>query len=329
VKSTPLTTASIVAVGGYVPPTTLDNAQLEKMLDTSEEWISSRTGIRERRILGPSLATSDMAAFAIKNLLDSYNVLPQDIDCLVLATSTPDYLLAPAASLVCKKADLQNAWGFDLNAACSGFLYALSVGAGLIESNRCKKVLVAGADKMSSIVNYEDRSSCILFGDGAGAVLLQANMEGAGVRQSIFRTDGEGTQHLSVPAGGSLFPASQDTLDNEKHFVHQNGRVVFRQAVKNMSETCREIMEKSSLSPDTIDWVIPHQANLRIIQAVSEETGIPIGKFKINIHRYGNTTAATIPLCLRDFKDDFKKGDNILLTAFGAGFTWGSTYLKW
>jgi 3-oxoacyl-[acyl-carrier-protein] synthase-3 len=324
------TKASIIAIGGYVPETVLSNTDLEKRIDTTDEWITSRTGIKERRILDdPTLATSDMASFAIKDLIKNYDINPLDIDCLILATSTPDHILTPAASLVCEKAGLKSAWGFDLNAACSGFLYALSVGASFIESGRYKNVVVVGADKMSSIVNYEDRNSCILFGDGAGAVLLQPTTDGRGIHQNIFRTDGTGAEFLSVRAGGSLLSTTEETIQNKQHFVHQEGRTVFKHAVRNMSGTSKELMEKASLTPDMVDWVIPHQANLRIIQAVSEEIGIGIEKFKVNIQRYGNTTAATIPLCLWDFKDDFKKGDNLVITAFGAGFSWGSMYIKW
>ena len=322
--------ASIKAIGGYVPESILSNSDLEKILDTTDEWITSRTGIKERRILDDkSLATSDMASFAIKDLLDNGNINPEDIECLILATSTPDYALTPTAALVCEKAGLKNAWGFDLNSACSGFLYALSVGASFIESKRYKNILIVGADKMSSIVNYEDRNSCILFGDGAGAVLLESDESGSGIRESIFKVDGKGFRSLSVPGGGSLLPASEDTLFSKQHYVQQDGKTVFKQAIKSMSATCKDIMDKASLTVESIDWVIPHQANLRIIQAVSDEIGIDLKKFKINIEKYGNTTAATIPLCLWDFKNDFKKGDNIIITAFGAGFSWGSTYLKW
>ncbi len=322
--------AVITAVGGYVPETILDNTALEKMVDTSAEWIVTRTGIKERRILSDEfLATSDMAAFAIKNLLESSGINAGEIECLVMATSTPDYLLAPTASIVCEKAGLANAWGFDMNAACSGFLYALSIGASLIESNRHKKVIVVGSDKMSSIVNYKDRNSCILFGDGAGAVLLEQSFEDVGIKDNVFKTDGSGVKFLSVPAGGSLFPVSMETLEQSKHFVHQEGKTVFKNAIANMSSVSREIMQRNSLSAKDVQWLIPHQANLRIIQAVSNELDFPMEKVKINIDRYANTTSATIPLCLWDFKDDFKYGDKILLTAFGAGFTWGSTYLKW
>jgi 3-oxoacyl-[acyl-carrier-protein] synthase-3 len=323
-------TAEITAVGGYVPDTILDNKTLENMVDTSDEWITTRTGIKERRILqDKSLATSDMAALAIKNLLQSSGLAAEEIECLILATSTPDHLLAPAASTVCQKAGLTNAWGFDFNSACSGFLYALSVGANMIESNRHKKILVVGADQMSAIVNYEDRNTCILFGDGAGAVLLEPSTTNAGLQDYIFKTDGSGTQYLSVPAGGSKFPASQETLDQKKHFVHQDGKTVFKTAIKEMGQVCLDIMERNELASADVQWLVPHQANLRIINGVSHQLDFPIEKVKINIQRYGNTTAATIPLCLWDFKDDFKPGDNILLTAFGAGFTWGGTYLKW
>lgn len=323
-------TAIIAAIGGYVPDMVLSNTQLEEMLDTTDEWITERTGIKERRILHNScLATSDMAAEAVNDLLAAYNVDRNVIDCLILATATPDFGLAPAAALVCSKAGLKNAWSFDLNGACSGFLYALTVGSSFIESGRYRNVLVIGADKMSSIVNYEDRSTSILFGDGAGAVLLNEGTPGSGIRQSLFGTDGTGTPHLLVPAGGSSWPADAGTVSLKKHFIHQDGKTVFRQAVKHMSQSAQQLMFNNGLTPDNVDWVIPHQANRRIIKAVSDETKIPMEKFKINIQKYGNTTSATIPLCLWEFKDDFRKGDHIIMTTFGAGFTWGSTYIKW
>ncbi len=324
------TTAVIAAVGGYVPDMVLDNARLEALLDTTDQWITERTGIKERRILQKhGKATSDMAADAVENLLNNYEIDRDKVDCLILATATPDFGLAPAAALVCSKAGLKNAWSFDLNGACSGFLYALTVGSSFIECGRYHNVLVVGADKMSSIVNYDDRNTCILFGDGAGAVLLTKDTGGSGILQSLFGADGSGTPHLLVPAGGSLSPADTETIESKQHYIHQDGKTVFRQAVKHMSESTRNLMLHNGLTPETVDWVVPHQANIRIIQAVSSETGIPIDKFKINIHKYGNTTSATIPLCLWEFKDDFKKGDNILITTFGAGFTWGSTYIKW
>ncbi|WP_114756455.1 beta-ketoacyl-ACP synthase III [Flavobacterium sp. AG291] len=321
--------AAITAVGGYVPQTILDNATLEKMVDTSDEWIITRTGIKERRILEPGKATSDMAAFAIQNLLENSGVDPEEIEVLILATSTPDTILSPTAPLACVKAGLKNAWGFDLNAACSGFLYALSVAASLVESGRHKKVLLVGADKMSAIVNYEDRNTCVLFGDGAGAVLLEPAQDGTGVLDTVYKSDGSGIQFLSVPAGGSAEGTGQQTLDEKRHYVQQDGRTVFKNAINGMTTASNELLQKLNLSTETIDWVVPHQANLRIIDSVGQNLGIPKQKIKVNIERYGNTTAATLPLCLWDFHNDFKPGDKILLTAFGAGFTWGSTCVVW
>ena len=322
--------AVITAIGGYVPHTVLDNATLEKMVDTNDEWITTRTGIKERRIASdPLMATSDMAVLAIKDLLANANVKPEEIDCVLLATSTPDYILAPTAALVCHKAGLVNAFGLDLNAACSGFLYALSTGGMFIETGRYKKILVIGADKMSSIVNYEDRNTCILFGDGAGVVLLEPTQTGAGIQDNLFMTDGLGGSVLSVPAGGSEFPATAETVAAKKHFVQQDGKTVFKNAIRGMSSACFKLLEKNNLTAEDIDWVIPHQANLRIIDAVGDKLNIPKEKVKVNIQRYGNTTAGTLPLCLWDFKADFKPGDKLLLTAFGAGFTWGATYLVW
>lgn len=324
------TNAVITAIGGYVPETVLDNHTLEKMVDTSNDWIISRTGIEERRILSDkTLSTSDMAAFSIENLLENYKINPEEVDCVILATSTPDTLLNPTATIVCQKAGLPNAWGFDMNAACSGFLYALSVGASFIESNRYAKVLVVGADQMSAVVDYEDRNTCVLFGDGAGAVLLEPSNRDDGIKDYVFKSDASGATSLSIPAGGSLLPASAETVLQRKHFIQQDGKTVFRNAIKGMSGSCREVMERNNLTSEDIDWIVPHQANLRIIHALSESLDFPIEKVKINIEKYGNTTAATIPLCIWDFKDDFKFGDKILLTAFGAGFTWGATLLEW
>lgn len=324
------TNAVITAIGGYVPETVLDNHTLEKMVDTSNDWIISRTGIEERRILSDkTLSTSDMATFSIENLLENYKINPEEVDCVILATSTPDTLLNPTATIVCQKAGLPNAWGFDMNAACSGFLYALSVGASFIESNRYAKVLVVGADQMSAVVDYEDRNTCVLFGDGAGAVLLEPSNEDGGIKDYVFKNDASGAISLSIPAGGSLLPASAETVLQRKHFIQQDGKTVFRNAIKGMSGSCREVMERNNLTSEDIDWIVPHQANLRIIHALSESLDFPIEKVKINIEKYGNTTAATIPLCIWDFKDDFKFGDKILLTAFGAGFTWGATLLEW
>ncbi|WP_442591662.1 beta-ketoacyl-ACP synthase III [Pedobacter sp. AW31-3R] len=322
--------AVITALGGYVPETILTNHDLEKMVDTNSDWIISRTGIHERRILNDdSLATSDLATMAVKKLLEDSNINPEEIECVIVATATPDYIMVSTASIVCEKAGLKNAWGVDSNAACSGFLYALTLGASLIESNRYKNVIVIGADANSSIVNYEDRNTCILFGDGAGAVLLEQTEAEVGLLDNVFKTDGVGKEHLIVTAGGSLNPSSLDTLDKKLNFISQNGRVVFKAAIEGMSQTCNEVMERNGLENKDINWLIPHQANLRIIQAVGEKIGLGADQVKINIQRYGNTTAATIPLCMWEYKDDFKENDNLLLTAFGAGFSWGATYLKW
>lgn len=322
--------ATISAIGGYVPSSVLSNAYLSTVVDTSDEWIKQRTGIEERRIAtAPDEATSDLAAAAILNLLDTYQVAPEEIEAVILATATPDHLLAPASSLVCKKSGLTNAFGFDLNGACSGFLFGLTTGASLIESGRYKKVIVVGADKMSSIVDYKDRNSCILFGDGAGAVLLEPTTEDHGLMDSVLKTDGAGTDLLLVPAGGSRFPATTDTVINREHYVKQNGAHVFKAAVASMSSACEETMDANNLDVNDIDWVIPHQANKRIIQAVSERLNIPFEKVKMNIERYGNTTSATVPLVLWDFAADFKPGQNLLITTFGAGYSWGATCLKW
>jgi 3-oxoacyl-[acyl-carrier-protein] synthase-3 len=322
--------AAITALGGYVPETILTNHDLEKMVDTNSDWIISRTGIHERRILNDdSLATSDLATMAVKRLLEDSKVDPNEIECIIVATATPDYIMVSTASIVCEKAGLKNAWGVDSNAACSGFLYALTLGASLIESNRYKNVIVVGADANSSIVNYEDRNTCILFGDGAGAVLLEQTEEEIGLVDNVFKTDGVGKEHLIVTAGGSLNPSTVDTLDQKLNYISQNGRIVFKAAIEGMSQTCSEVLERNELATKDINWLIPHQANLRIIQAVGEKLGLKDEQVKVNIQRYGNTTAATIPLCMWEYKDDFRENDNLLLTAFGAGFSWGATYLKW
>ncbi|MBB5619265.1 3-oxoacyl-[acyl-carrier-protein] synthase-3 [Pedobacter cryoconitis] len=322
--------AAITALGGYVPETILTNHDLEKMVDTNSDWIISRTGIHERRILNDdSLATSDLATMAVKRLLEDSHINPDEIECVIVATATPDYIMVSTASIVCEKAGLKNAWGVDSNAACSGFLYALTLGASLIESNRYKNVIVIGADANSSIVNYEDRNTCILFGDGAGAVLLEQTEAETGLVDNVFRTDGVGKEHLIVTAGGSLNPSSLDTLDRKQNYISQNGRIVFKAAIEGMTQTCNEIMERNHLEIKDINWLIPHQANLRIIQAVGDKLGLKEDQVKVNIQLYGNTTAATIPLCMWEFKNDFKENDNLLLTAFGAGFSWGATYLKW
>jgi len=322
--------AAITALGGYVPDTILTNHDLEKMVDTNSDWIISRTGIHERRILNDdSLATSDLATMAVKRLLEDSKIDPNEIECIIVATATPDYIMVSTASIVCEKAGLKNAWGVDSNAACSGFLYALTLGASLIESNRYKNVIVVGADANSSIVNYADRNTCILFGDGAGAVLLEQTEDEIGLVDNVFRTDGVGKEHLIVTAGGSLHPSTVETLDQKLNYISQNGRIVFKAAIEGMSQTCTEVLERNELETKDINWLIPHQANLRIIQAVGDKLGLNENQVKVNIQRYGNTTAATIPLCMWEFKEDFKENDNLLLTAFGAGFSWGATYLKW
>lgn len=321
--------AVITAIGGFVPSSILTNKKISETVDTSEEWIEKRTGIKERRIADSNTATSDLASAAIKNLLENYNVDPLDIEALLIATATPDHILAPTASIVCEKSGLTNAFGLDMNAACSGFLYALEMGANMIESGRYKKIIVVGADKMSSIVDYEDRNTCILFGDGAGAVLLEKTESDYGLMKSILKTDGAGTSSLLVPSGGSRNPASMQSLLHRTNYLKQEGSFVFKKAVAAMSEVSKQTLIKNELDADEIDWVIPHQANLRIINSVRETLNIDAEKVKVNIERYGNTTSATIPLCLWDFAADFKEGQNLLITTFGAGFSWGATCLKW
>jgi 3-oxoacyl-[acyl-carrier-protein] synthase-3 len=322
--------AGITALGGYVPEYILTNHALEEMVDTNSDWIESRTGIKERRIANDAkIATSDLAVKAVERLLANAALSPDAIECVIVATSTPDYIMVSTASVVCEKAGLVNAWGVDSNAACSGFLYALTLGASLIESGRYKNVIVIGADKNSAIINYEDRNTCILFGDGAGAVLLEQTTAEEGVVDNVFKTDGSGREQLIVQAGGSLNPSSMETITNKQNYISQNGRVVFKAAIEGMTQTCNQVFQRNELTSDDINWLVPHQANLRIIQSVGDNLNIGIDRVKINIDRYGNTTAATIPLCLWDYKDDFKAGDKLLLTAFGAGFSWGATYLVW
>jgi 3-oxoacyl-[acyl-carrier-protein] synthase III len=323
-------TAAITAVGGYVPEHRLTNFDLEKMVDTNDEWIRTRTGIKERRILkGEGLGASDLAAPAVQDLLRKRGIGPEEIDCLIVATVTPDMVFPATANITCDKIGAVNAFGFDLAAACSGFLFALSTGASFIESGRYKKVVVVGADKMSAIVDYSDRATCIIFGDGAGAVLLEPNTEGYGLRDSILRTDGSGRQYLHQKAGGSIKPASLETVAAKEHFVYQEGQAVFKFAVKGMADVSAELLERNNLTGDDIAWLVPHQANLRIIDATANRMGLPKEKVMINIEKYGNTTAGTLPLCLWDWEPQLKKGDNIVLAAFGGGFTWGATWLKW
>jgi 3-oxoacyl-[acyl-carrier-protein] synthase-3 len=322
--------AAITAVGGYVPPDKLTNQDLEKMVETNDEWIRTRTGITERRILKePGKATSDMIVPAVQELCKKRGIDPTEIDCLIVGTVTPDMVFPSTANLVCHKLGATNAWGYDLSAACSGFLFALAQGTALIESGRYKKVVVCGADKMSAIVDYTDRATCIIFGDGAGAVLLEPTAAQLGVMDSILRTDGSGGQYLHMKAGGSLKPASAETVANREHFAYQEGQAVFKFAVKGMADVSAELMEKNNLKAEDISWLVPHQANLRIIDATANRMGLGTEKVMINIERFGNTTAATIPLCLWEWENQLKKGDNIILAAFGGGFTWGAIWVKW
>jgi len=322
--------AAITGVGAFLPEYRLTNEELSTWVETSDEWIMQRIGIKERRIMKEEgQATSDMGVSAIKQLLEKTGTKPEDIELLICATITPDSPLPAAANLINYKAGLINAWGFDLNAACSGFVFALTTGAKFIESGQYKKVIVLGADMMSSITNYKDRTTCPLFGDGAAAVLLEPTTEDLGVIDHINRVDGSGSQFLQIKSGGSLRPASNETVYNEEHFVNQEGQTVFKSAVSNMADVALEVMEKNQLSVSDLNWFVPHQANMRIIDAVGRRMGVDKEKVMVNIQSYGNTTAATIPLCLYDYESQLRKGDNIILAAFGAGFTWGSIYLKW
>jgi 3-oxoacyl-[acyl-carrier-protein] synthase-3 len=321
-------TAAITGVQGFVPEDVLSNQDLAKIVDTSDEWITTRTGIKERRILKNG-ASSDMASEAVKGLLEKTNTNPLEVDLVVLATVTPDYPFPSTANVLCDKTGLKNAWGFDLIAACSGFIYALATGAQFIETGKYKKVIVVGVDKMTSILDYQDRTTCVIFGDGAGAVLLEPNSEGLGVQDFILRSDGSGREFLVQPAGGSANPPSIETVEKRMHYVKQEGKQVFKFAVTNMAEVSAEIMEKNNLSSDDVDWLVPHQANLRIIDATADRMGLPKEKVMINIEKYGNTTAGTLPLCLWDYEKQLKKGDTLILSAFGGGFTWGAVYLKW
>lgn len=321
-------TAAITGVQGYLPDKILTNKDLEKMVDTTDEWIVSRTGIKQRHTL-ENRPTSDMGVEAVNRLLAKKGISPEEIDLVICATVTPDHPFPATANIISDKTGMTNAWSFDLNAACSGFIYGVVTGAQFIETGKYKKVIVIGVDKMSSIIDYEDRTTCIIFGDGGGAVLLEPNEEGYGVIDSILHSDGSGKQYLHQPAGGSALPASAETVAQKLHFVHQEGRSVFKAAVKNMADVSVQIMKNNNLSAENIDWLVPHQANLRIIDATAERMGLSKEKVMINIHKYGNTTAGTLPLCLWDFESQLKKGDNIVLSAFGGGFTWGAIYLKW
>lgn len=323
-------TAAITAVGGFVPDYRLTNAILETMVDTNDEWIKSRTGIEERRILKEDgLGSSDMGAEAVKDLLKKRGIAPEEIECIICATVTPDMVFPATANLISDKTGMTNAFGYDLNAACSGFLFALTTGAAYIESGRYKKVIIVGADKMSAIIDYSDRATCIIFGDGAGAVLLEASDDSNGVLDSIMKSDGSGAKHLHMKAGGSVKPATVETVLAKEHFVYQEGQPVFKFAVKGMADVSYELMQRNNLTGDDIAWLVPHQANLRIIDATASRMNLPKEKVMINIQKYGNTTAGTIPLCLWDWEKQLKKGDNIILASFGGGFTWGATWIKW
>lgn len=322
--------AAITGVQGYVPEYVLTNKELEKIVETNDEWILSRTGIKERRILkGEEMGTSHMAEKAILGLLEKTNTKAEEIDLIIVATVTPDFVFPATANVVADMVGAKNAFGYDISAACSGFLYALTTGTQFIETGKHKKVIVVGADKMSSIVNYEDRTTCILFGDGASAVMLEPTEEEVGIIDSVLKSDGAGQPYLHQKAGGSRRPASADTVAKNEHTLYQEGSTVFKFAVTNMADVSAEIMERNNLSGDDITWLVPHQANKRIIDATARRMEVDESKVMLNIQKYGNTTAATIPLCLWDYESKLKKGDNLVLAAFGAGFTWGATYIKW
>ena len=322
--------AAITGVSGYVPDYILTNQELETMVETNDEWIVTRTGIKERRILKKEgEGTSYIVNQAVRDLLQKTNTRPEEVEVIIVATTTPDMVFPATANLVAYETGLINAFGYDLQAACSGFLFALSTGAKYIESGRYKKVIIAGADKMSSIINYEDRTTCIIFGDGGGAVMLEPNTEGLGIIDEVLKSDGSGAPYLHMKAGGSRRPATHETVANKEHYAFQEGTTVFKFAVKGMADVAAEVMERNQLTGDDVAWLVPHQANKRIIDATSGRMNIGSDKVMINIHRYGNTTSGTLPLCLWDYESQLKKGDNLILAAFGGGFTWGSIYLKW
>ncbi len=321
-------TAAITAVGGYVPDYVLTNQMLENMVDTNDEWITTRTGIKERRILKEEgEGTSYLAIQAAKNLLAKSKTNPKDIDLVIMSTATPDMPVSFTGAYVATKIGAVNAFSFDLTAACSSFLFGMSTAAKYIESGRYKKVLLIGADKMSSIIDYEDRATCIIFGDGGGAVLFEPNTEGYGLQDEILRTDGEGRPHLKIEAGGSILPASKETVEKKQHYVFQDGRTVFKFAVSKMADVSEELLNKNTIKE--IDWLVPHQANKRIIDATANRLNLPEKKVMINIHKYGNTTSATLPLCLVDYEKQLKKGDKLVFSSFGGGFSWGAIYLTW
>ncbi len=322
--------ATITGVGGYVPEYILTNDELSKMVDTSDEWIMSRIGIKERHIAKTQgEGSADLGAKAVKQLLEKTNTSPNEVDMLICATVTPDMQFPANANIICDKVGIKNAFAFDINAGCSGFLYTLNTAVRHIESGANKKVVVVGAEKMSSIVDYTDRSTCPIFGDGAGAVLLEPTTEDIGVVDSLLQSDGVGRVHLHQKAGGSAKPASHDTIDAREHFIYQEGQPVFKWAVSKMADVSVEVMKRNNIAPDDLAWLVPHQANMRIIEATAKRMGIKKEQVMINIQKFGNTTSATLPLCLWEWEDKLKKGDNVILSTFGAGFTWGAIYLKW
>lgn len=321
--------AAITGVSAYTPETILTNADFEKIVDTSDEWIMSRVGIKERRVLAKELGTSFMGAEAVRSVLKKTNTKPEEVEVIIFATTTPDYIFPSTAAMTAEAVGIKNALGFDIQAACSGFIYALETGSNFIKSGKYKKVLIVAGDKMTSITNYKDRTTCPLFGDGVGAVMLEPTEENVGVIDSILHVDGVGIPHLHMHGGGSVHPASHETVDNDMHYVYQEGQVVFKHAVSKMADVSVEIMERNNLSKDDVNWLVPHQANIRIIEAVGNRMGLSPDKVMINIQKFGNTSAGTIPICLAEWESQLKKGDNIILTAFGGGFTWGAVYLKW
>jgi len=322
--------AAITGIHGYVPDYILNNEELSQMVDTNDEWIMTRTGIKTRHILkGEGLGTSDMGAEAVKGLLEKTNTTPDEVDLLICATVTPDMQFPATANIIADKVGIKNAFHFDMNAACSGQIYALTTAAMYIQSGLYKKVVFVGADKMSSIVDYTDRTTCVIFGDAAGAMLLEATTDDVGIIDSIHQSDGMGRVHLHQKAGGSVKPASHETIDAREHYIYQEGQAVFKFAVSKMADVSVEMMKKHNISPEELAWLVPHQANMRIIEATARRMGIKKEQVMINIQKYGNTTSATIPLCIWEWEDRLKKGDNIILAAFGGGFTWGSIYLKW
>lgn len=323
-------TAAITAVGKYLPDYILTNKELETLVDTNDEWITTRTGIKERRILKePNQGTSFMAVKAAQDLLTKSNTDPKDIDMVIVATATPDLPVASTAVFTATEIGATNAFAYDLQAACSSFLYGMSTASSYIESGRYKKVLLIGADKMSSIIDYSDRATCIIFGDGAGAVLFEPNEEGLGLQDEYLRSDGVGREFLKIEAGGSILPPSEETVKNKQHFVHQEGRTVFKFAVSNMADVAEKMLTRNNISKEDVSWLVPHQANKRIIEATANRIELDADKVMMNIHKYGNTTSATLPLLLADYEDQLAKGDNLIFAAFGGGFTWGAIYLKW